>query len=169
MNIILGCTGSVLCPVAALLGYIARRGDCPGPFFLDSAAKPLVKARFVTEVHTILVALEVPQDQYAGHSFRIGAAISAALAGVEDSTIQLLGQWQSGVSLNVKSAYKRGCTGTGKFHFWTFLTFAQEDALTKWRVQQRAAFARWSRTLYTPKVRDELYLPCKRHEKPNTC
>ena len=24
--------------------------------------------------------------------------------------------------LNVKSAYKRGCTGRGKFHFWTFLT-----------------------------------------------
>ena len=99
MNIILGRTGSVLCPVAALLGYIARRGDRPGPFFLDSAAKPLIKAKFVAEVLTILVALGVPQDQYAGHSFRIGAATSAALAGVEDSTIQLLGQWQSGAFL----------------------------------------------------------------------
>ena len=99
VKIILGHTGSVLCPVAALLGYIARRGDCPGPFFLDSAVKPLVKPRFVVEARSILIALEVPQDQYVGHSFWIKAATSTTLVGVENSTIQLLGQWQSGAFL----------------------------------------------------------------------
>ena len=39
-------------------------------------------------------SLGLPQDDYAGHSFRIGAATSAALAGVEDSTIQALERWQ---------------------------------------------------------------------------
>lgn len=39
----------------------------------------------------------LPDHEYA--SFRIGAATSAALAGIEDSTIQLLGRWQSGAFL----------------------------------------------------------------------
>ena len=40
-----------------------------------------------------------PQGDYAGHSFRIGDATSAALAGVEDSTIQALGRRQSAAFL----------------------------------------------------------------------
>ena len=36
---------------------------------------------------------------YSGHSFRIGAATAAAQAGLEDSTIQLLGRWSSGAFL----------------------------------------------------------------------
>ena len=37
--------------------------------------------------------------------------------------------------LNVKSAYKRGCTVTGNSHFLTFLRLLNKDAQTKWRPQ----------------------------------
>jgi hypothetical protein len=36
---------------------------------------------------------------YAGHSFRIGAATTAAALGIEDSTIQMLGWWRSSAFL----------------------------------------------------------------------
>ena len=98
-DVILGRTGRELCPVAAVLGFIAVGGNRPGPFFVMTGAKPLTKARFITELRANLVVLGVPQDHYAGHSFRIGAATSAALAGVEDSTIQALGRWHSAAFL----------------------------------------------------------------------
>ena len=37
--------------------------------------------------------------------------------------------------LNVKSAYKRGCTVTGNSHFLTFLRLLNKDTQTKWRPQ----------------------------------
>ena len=41
----------------------------------------------------------VPQDQYCGHSLRIGAATTAAAKGLEDSIIKTLGRWESVVYL----------------------------------------------------------------------
>jgi len=94
-DIVLGRTDLDLCPVAAVLSYTACRGNQPGPFFITSAKLPLTKPEFVREFRKVLDALGLPVQQYAGHSFHIGAAAIAALAGMEDSAIQLLGQWQS--------------------------------------------------------------------------
>ena len=98
-DIILGRTSNPLCPVAAILGFIAIRGSHPGPFLLDSQGGVVTKAWFVAQIRDILNGIGLPQHQYAGHSFRIGAATSAALAGVEDSTIQTLGRWHSAAFL----------------------------------------------------------------------
>ena len=87
-NVILGRAGCDLCPVTAVLNYAAARGDRSGPFFLTSAGRQLLKQAFVRKV---IARLGLPDHEYAGHSFRIGEATSAAMAGVEDSTIQLLG------------------------------------------------------------------------------
>ena len=44
-----------------------------------------------SQIRGVLNNIGLPQHQYAGHSFRIGAGTTAALAGVEDSVIQTLG------------------------------------------------------------------------------
>ena len=98
-NNILGRTDNVLCPVAAILQFIATRGGHPGPFFIDSSQKVITKQWFVGHIRNTLNTLGLPQHNYAGHSFRIGAATTAALAGVEDSTILTLGRWQSAAFL----------------------------------------------------------------------
>ena len=42
----------------------------------------------------------LPESNFAGHSFRIGATTAAANAGIEDSTIQMLGKWSSAAFLS---------------------------------------------------------------------
>lgn len=99
VDIVLGVSRSNICPVAALLSYLADRGDKPGPLFLDNRGQPLLYERFVTKVRKVLELKGIPHHQYAGHSFRIGAATAAAKAGIQDSTIQALGRWHSAAFL----------------------------------------------------------------------
>ena len=98
-DIVLGVTGLHLCPVRALLRFIEIRGSQPGAFFLNSAHMPVTKPWFVTQIRELLASMGLQQQDYAGHSFRIGAATTAALAGLEDSLIQTLGRWHSAAFL----------------------------------------------------------------------
>ena len=90
-------TGKPVCPVMAALAYLASCGDAPGPFFKESHGKPLTK--FIQEVWSTLTSMGLLANQFAGHSFRIGAATAAAQAGLEDSIIQALGCWSSAAFL----------------------------------------------------------------------
>ena len=49
----------------------------------------------MSEIRAALQAAGVPDSGYSGHSFRIGAATTAALNGVPDSLIKTMGRWQS--------------------------------------------------------------------------
>ncbi len=98
-DFILGKTGLPLCPVTAILKYTGVRGSSSGPFFRNAELKPVTKAWFVEQIREIVLGIGLPSEQYAGHSFRIGAAMTAAMAGVEDSTIQTLGRWHSAAYL----------------------------------------------------------------------
>ena len=62
--------GATICPVAAILEYSSSRGAHPGPFFRLNSTVPVTKSWFVTQLRTILEAVGLPQQQYAGHSFR---------------------------------------------------------------------------------------------------
>ena len=66
---------------------------------MDKQGRAITKPHFVARTRDILATLGLPQSQFAGHSFRIGAATAAAAAGVEDSTIQTLGRWSSAAFL----------------------------------------------------------------------
>ena len=86
----IGRTGNELCPVTA-----AQRGNRLGAFFLSEEGRPLTKACFVARVQAALRSAGVQFNNYTGHSFRIGGATAAAQAGIQDSTIQMLGRWSN--------------------------------------------------------------------------
>ena len=99
VTIILGRTDRIVCPVTALLGYLALRGQQPGPLFLFQDGSPLSRQRLISQVNSALAQKGISTTGILGHSFRIGAATAAARAGLEDSLIQTLGRWHSAAFL----------------------------------------------------------------------
>ncbi len=95
VDLYVGRTGTDLCPVAAVLSYLERRGKVPGPLFVFQDGRYLTRARFVERVREGLKKANVNEKDYCGHSFRIGAATTAASRGIEDSIIKTLGRWES--------------------------------------------------------------------------
>ena len=111
----LGRTGMELCPVTALLGYLARRGNRPGPLFLYASGQFLTRESFVSDLRQALERGGVQAAQYAGHSFRIGAATTAALAGVPDSLIKTMGRWKSeAYTLYIRTPSDQLCSVSAK-------------------------------------------------------
>ena len=95
IDIYVGRTENDLCPIAAMLAYLAVRGDKKGPLFQFENGKSMTRDLFVTTVRAALRIAGITEDKYAGHSFRIGAATTAAQCGILDATIQMLGRWKS--------------------------------------------------------------------------
>ena len=91
----MGRTHEDICPVSAVLAYLARRPSSLGPLFIHENGAPLSRSFLVDILRTTLTDAGVDTAGYSGHSFRIGAASAAARAGVSDSMIQTLGRWRS--------------------------------------------------------------------------
>lgn len=98
-RIYLGRTGDPTCPVSALLAYLALRPSTPGPLFLFQDGSCLSRQRLVTHLREALVAAGVDTAGYSGHSFRIGAASTAARAGLSEPLVKMLGRWKSSAYL----------------------------------------------------------------------
>lgn len=90
-----GRTDSHICPVKAMLPYLAARGFKPGPLFCNRDGSAFTQQQLVTQLRAALAGEGVECARYSGHSFRIGAATTAAAKGLSDSTIQALGRWRS--------------------------------------------------------------------------
>ena len=95
IDIFIGTTNCELCPVTAVLAYIVKRPPGPGPLFKFTDGRALTRALFVEKVRYALSLVGINADNYAGHSFRSGAATTAAKQGVGDATIKMLGRWKS--------------------------------------------------------------------------
>ena len=96
VNIYLGATDCAICPVKAILAYLAMRSDQAGPLFITQKGRGLTRQVFSSALDSLLSKLKLDCKQYNTHSFRIGAATSATQARIPDSHIKLLGRWQSG-------------------------------------------------------------------------
>ena len=92
VDLFIGHTGGDLCP---LLSFMMVRRSGTGPLFVFADGRLLTRKRFVDAVRSALASAGIDQTQYCGHSFRIGAATTAAAKGIEDSIIKTLGRWES--------------------------------------------------------------------------
>ena len=88
-------TNTILCPVAALDHFLAASPSGQGPVFCFSSGAPLTRPRLNALIRELAVRSGVPPERYSSHSFRIGAASTAAAAGIPDWKIQALGRWSS--------------------------------------------------------------------------
>ena len=87
--------GKELCPVAAILPYLALRGSKPGPLFILQDGSYLTRQKFMDLLRLTLREAGLDDSKYAAHSFRIGAATSAKDAGIDDVHVKILGRWKS--------------------------------------------------------------------------
>jgi hypothetical protein len=90
----LGLSGHVVCAVRALLQYLQLRGGEAGPLFRHANGSPLTSATLTVWLRNAVSRAGI-EGNFSGHSFRIGAATSAAAAGIPDHLIKTLGRWFS--------------------------------------------------------------------------
>lgn len=92
-----GRTFKPVCPVIVMLTYLVVRKQPrdEGPLFRCEDGAPLSRPALVAWLRTTLESAGIDARHFSGHSFRIGAASTAASKGIPDSTIQTLGRWSS--------------------------------------------------------------------------
>ena len=97
VEVFLGKTNQRLCPVTALLSYLSIRPHTSDdtPLFVSQDGVPLTKEAFVKKVKAALSRAGINQQAYSGHSFRIGAATTAAAHNIPAHTIKMFGRWSS--------------------------------------------------------------------------
>lgn len=99
VKIFLHAVPDIICPVAALTHYLKIRrstGAQPGdPLFIDRENHALTRDYFLTKLKELVTKVGMQSCNFSGHSFRIGAATSAANAQIEDHIIKVLGRWNS--------------------------------------------------------------------------
>lgn len=75
--------------------YLSKRGTTPGLLFKFASGQPLTKDASTAETRQLLSLLGFKVSDYAGHSYRIGAATAAASVGLPPWLVKTLGRWSS--------------------------------------------------------------------------
>ena len=96
-TIVIGRTNSNLCPIFAMQAYLASRTPFPttGPLFSYVSGSFLTREKLTSETRLLLSRGGLDSSEFAGHSFRIGAATAAASANLSPWLIKVLGRWSS--------------------------------------------------------------------------
>lgn len=95
-SIVIASTGSSFCPYRAMLRYLRLRSSFNSlPLFLTPSNNPMSKAWFLQHFQKVLLQCHLSPQHYSGHSFRIGAATSAAMQGISSASLQQMGRWSS--------------------------------------------------------------------------
>ena len=85
-----------VCTVRALRKYLALRlTSGTSALYVFQSGNYLTRTKVTTIIRTLLQRLGISSELYASHSFRIGAATSAAEAGLPPWLIQTLARWSS--------------------------------------------------------------------------
>ena len=92
-------TNSTTCPTNAMAVYLQVRrasgATQQDPLFITPANDVLCRQFFIQHIRDVLVAAKIHAQNYSGHSFRIGAATTAASRRIESHLIMQLGRWQN--------------------------------------------------------------------------
>jgi integrase len=90
-------TRTAVCAVTSLRRFLLLRpiNRSDTPLFCSPNGQPFTRRTFVSNLKHLLVRAGISPTSYSGHSLRIGAATSAAAAGIPDHLIQVLGRWSS--------------------------------------------------------------------------
>ncbi|XP_075055039.1 uncharacterized protein LOC142140939 [Mixophyes fleayi] len=83
-----------ICPFRLASQFMSKRPQA-NLFLCHSNSIPLTKYQFAAILKRTLQSLNLNSTLYGTHSFRIGAATSAALAGSSNEAIKALGRWKS--------------------------------------------------------------------------
>ena len=82
---------SINCPVKLVCNYLRIRGYAIGPLFVFPDKSPMSRSYFATQLSACLSHAGHDPSIYKCHSFRIGAATTAATRGFTDVQIQAMG------------------------------------------------------------------------------
>ena len=89
------CSIGDICPVKATQMYLEVRGSGTGYFFQHTDGSPLTRFQFWKLTDLALNKVGVTGLKFGTHSFRIGAASTAAALGYSSDEIKRLGRWSS--------------------------------------------------------------------------
>lgn len=86
-------------PFQTLLAFLNLRktqeADPLAPLFTDDANRPVTRFWFQKHLKEVLRLSGFSPEPFSSHSFRIGAATTAAFNGLSQHQIQTLGRWSS--------------------------------------------------------------------------